>query len=168
MILHVDMDAFYASVEERDRPELAGNPVIVGGTPEGRGVVAAANYEARKFGVHSAMPASTAKRLCPKAIFLPSRLDRYGSVSDQIREIFYRVTPLVEPLSLDEAFLDVTGSQSLFGSPVEIRLKVKREIHDELQLVASVGVAPNKFLAKVASDLDKPDYSESFRGSWIS
>ena len=157
MILHVDMDAFYASVEERDRPELAGNPVIVGGTPEGRGVVATANYEARKFGVHSAMPASTAKRLCPRAIFLPSRLDHYGSVSDEIREIFHRVTPLVEPLSLDEAFLDVTGSQSLFGSSVEIGRKVKREIRDELQLVASVGVAPNKFLAKVASDLDKPD-----------
>jgi DNA polymerase IV len=157
MILHVDMDAFYASVEERDQPELVGQPVIVGGTPEGRGVVAAANYEARRYGVHSAMPAATAVRLCPHAVFVRPRMGHYAAVSDQIREIFLRYTPLVEPLSLDEAFLDVTGSEALFGPSVEIGRRIKREICDELQLTASVGVAPNKFLAKIASDLEKPD-----------
>ena len=157
MILHVDMDAFYASVEERERPELAGRPVIVGGTPEGRGVVAAANYEARKFGVHSAMPAVTAKRLCPHAVVLRPRMDFYASASQQIREIFERFTPLVEPLSLDEAFLDVTGSEGLFGPAAVIGRRIKREIREELQLTASVGVAVNKFLAKIASDLEKPD-----------
>ncbi len=119
MILHCDMDAFYASVEERDRPELVGHPVIVGGSPEKRGVVAAANYVARKYGVHSAMPAATAHRLCPQGIFLPPRIGYYAEISDQIREIYERFTPLVEPLSLDEAFLDVTGSEHLFGSAVE-------------------------------------------------
>ncbi len=157
MILHVDMDAFYASVEERERPELVGRPIIVGGTPEGRGVVAAANYVARKFGVHSAMPAATAKRLCPQAVVLRPRLDFYASVSAQIREIFTRYTPLVEPLSLDEAFLDVTGSAAVFGPADDIGRRIKREIREELQLTASVGVAVNKFLAKIASDLDKPD-----------
>lgn len=157
MILHVDMDAFYASVEERDRPELRGKPVIVGGTPQGRGVVAAANYEARKFGVHSAMPAARAKRLCPQAVFLPSRIDYYAQVSRQIRDIFHRFTPLVEPLSLDEAFLDATGSEALFGSSIEIGRQIKHQIRGKLELVASVGVAPNKFLAKMASDLEKPD-----------
>jgi DNA polymerase-4 len=157
MILHVDMDAFYASIEERERPELAGQPVVVGGTPEGRGVVAAANYEARKFGIHSAMPAARAKRLCPHAAFLPSRIRHYAEVAEQIREIFHRYTPLVEPLSLDEAFLDATGSESLFGPAVEIGHQIKCEIREQLKLVASVGIAPNKFLAKIASDLDKPD-----------
>ena len=156
-ILHVDMDAFYASVEERDRPELVGKPVIVGGTPEGRGVVAAATYVARKFGVHSAMPAVTAHRLCPRGIFLRPRMDHYAQVSDQIRAIFEKYTPLVEPLSLDEAFLDVTGSEPLFGSAVSIGRAIKQEIREQLRLVASVGVAPNKFLAKIASDLKKPD-----------
>jgi len=156
MILHVDMDAFYASVEIRERPELRGQPVIVGGTPAGRGVVAAASYEARKFGIHSAMPTAQAIRLCPQAVLLPCRMDYYAEVSRQIRDIFYRFTPLVEPLSLDEAFLDVTGSQSLFGSSVEIGRQIQREISANLRLVASVGVAPNKFLAKVASDLEKP------------
>ena len=157
MILHVDMDAFYASVEERDRPELRGKPVIVGGTPEGRGVVSAANYVVREVGVHSAMPAATAKRLCPNAVFLPTRMDYYAGVSKQIREIFGRFTPLVEPLALDEAFLDAAGSTRLFGPPDQIGRQIKSAIRDELNLVASVGVAPNKFLAKIASDLDKPD-----------
>ena len=157
MIIHADMDAFYASVEERDRPELIGKPVIVGGSPEKRGVVSAANYVARKYGVHSAMPAVTARRLCPHGIYLPPRIDYYAEVSRQIRDIFERFTPLVEPLSLDEAFLDVTGSESLFGPAVEIGRKIKQAIRGELRLVASVGVAPNKFLAKIASDLKKPD-----------
>lgn len=157
VILHVDMDAFYASVAVRDRPELRGKPVIVGGTPQGRGVVCAASYEARKFGVHSAMPAARAKKLCPQAVFLPTRMDYYAGISREIRDIFGRFTPLVEPLSLDEAFLDVTGSELLLGPPVEIGRQIKREIFKQLQLVASVGVAPNKFLAKIASDLDKPD-----------
>jgi DNA polymerase IV len=157
MILHVDMDAFYASVEERERPELAGKPLIVGGTPQGRGVVAAANYAVRKFGVHSAMPTATALRLCPHAVVLPPRLDFYAAISDQIREILLRYTPLVEPLSLDEAFVDVTGSEPLFGPSAEIGRRIRREVRDSVRLVASVGVAPNKFLAKIASDLEKPD-----------
>ena len=157
MILHCDMDAFYASVEERDRPELVGHPVIVGGSPEKRGVVAAANYVARRYGVHSAMPAVTARRLCPHGIFLPPRISYYAEVSSQIQEIFGRFTPLVEPLSLDEAFLDVTGSEQLFGPAVEIGRKIKQAVREETQLVVSVGVAPNKFLAKIASDLKKPD-----------
>jgi len=157
MIIHADMDAFYASVEERDRPELVGKPVIVGGSPEKRGVVSAANYVARKFGVHSAMPSATAHRLCPQGIYLPPRIDYYAEVSGQIRDIFERFTPLVEPLSLDEAFLDVTGSEGLFGSAVEIGRQIKQAIRTELRLVVSVGVAPNKFLAKIASDLKKPD-----------
>ena len=157
MILHVDMDAFYASVEERDHPELVGKPVIVGGTPAGRGVVAAANYVVRKFGVRSAMPTATALRLCPNAIVVRPRIAYYAEISAQIREIFDRFTPLVEPLSLDEAFLDVTGSEGLFGPAPEIARRIKQEIRKELRLVASVGVAPNKFVAKIASDLHKPD-----------
>ncbi|MGA2254966.1 MAG: DNA polymerase IV [Thermoguttaceae bacterium] len=157
MILHADMDAFYASVEERDRPELVGKPVIVGGSPVKRGVVSAANYVARRHGVHSAMPAVTARRLCPHGIYLPPRIDYYAEVSRQIRDIFERFTPLVEPLSLDEAFLDVTGSEHLFGPAVEIGRKIKWAVREELRMVVSVGVAPNKFLAKIASDLKKPD-----------
>jgi len=157
MVLHIDMDAFYASVEERENPALKGKPVIVGGSPKKRGVVAAANYEARKFGVHSAMPAARAVRLCPHGVFLPGRIDLYAEVSKQIREIFDRYTPLVEPLSLDEAFLDATGSEKLYGPAEAIGRRIKQEIKEELKLVASVGVAPNKFLAKIASDLDKPD-----------
>ena len=156
-ILHIDMDAFYASIEERDQPALAGKPVIVGGTPEGRGVVAAANYAARKYGIHSAMPAARARGLCPHAVFLPARHAYYAEVAHQIRAIFRRYTPLVEPLSLDEAFLDVSDSRKLFGQPPAIGRTVKREIAHELRLTASVGVAPNKFLAKVASDFGKPD-----------
>lgn len=157
MILHIDMDAYYASVEMRDRPELKGQPVVVGGTPEGRGVVSAANYEARKYGVRSAMPAGRAKRLCPHAVFLPPRMEIYADVSHKIHEIFQRYTPLIEPLSLDEAFLDVSGSEGLFGTTEEIGRRIKDEILQDLDLVASVGVAPNKFLAKIASDLEKPD-----------
>ena len=157
MILHVDMDAFYTSVEERDDPTLCGKPVIVGGTPEGRGVVAAANYAVRKFGVHSAMATTNALKLCPDAIVLRPRMEHYAQISKQIREIFYRYTPEVEPLSLDEAFLDATGSVNLFGSVETIGRAIKQDIRKELNLVASVGVAPNKFLAKLASDLDKPD-----------
>jgi DNA polymerase IV len=157
MILHCDMDAFYASVEERERPELVGKPVIVGGSPEKRGVVSAANYVARKFGVHSAMPSATAHRLCPDGVYLPPRIGYYAEVSRQIRDVFERFTPLVEPLSLDEAFLDVTGSEHLFGDAVEIGRQIKLAIREGIRLVVSVGVAPNKFLAKIASDLRKPD-----------
>lgn len=157
VILHIDMDAFYASVEERDCPQLKGHPVIVGGDPEGRGVVAAANYIAREFGVHSAMPAATARRLCPTAIFLRPRLDYYAEISRRIHAIFERYTPVVEPLSLDEAFLDVTASQRLFGDARTIGKRLKKDISEELMLVGSVGIAPNKFLAKLASDLEKPD-----------
>ncbi|SCZ54614.1 DNA polymerase IV [Thiohalomonas denitrificans] len=156
-ILHVDMDAFFASVEVRERPELRGRPVIVGGTPEGRGVVAAASYEARRFGVHSAMPTATALRLCPKAVVLPPRHGLYSQVSRRIHTVFERYTPQIEPLSLDEAFLDVTGSLRLFGSAAAIGRRIKGEILEELGLIASVGVAPNKFLAKLASDMNKPD-----------
>jgi DNA polymerase IV len=156
-ILHVDMDAFYASVEQRDRPELRGRPVIVGGSGEGRGVVCAASYEARTFGVHSAMPAVTAKRLCPQGVFLPPRMSYYAGIARQLHDIFLSFTPLVEPLSLDEAFLDVRGCEGLFGPAVEIARKLKTKIHGELELVASIGVAPNKFLAKLASDLCKPN-----------
>ncbi|MDQ3331089.1 MAG: DNA polymerase IV [Planctomycetota bacterium] len=156
MILHVDMDAFYASVEERERPELKDRPVIVGGSPQGRGVVCAANYIARTFGVHSAQPAARAVRLCPQAVFLKPRFDLYSSVSRQIREIFHRYTPLVEPLSLDEAFLDVTGSERLFGDGETIGRAIQKAIRDELSLPCSVGVAPTKFVAKIASDLRKP------------
>ncbi len=156
-IIHVDMDAFYASVEIRERPELRGCPVVVGGTPEGRGVVAAASYEARRFGIHSAMPAAAARRLCPQAVFLPPRHDFYAEVSRSLHGIFRRYTPQVEPLALDEAFLDVTGSLRLFGSAAAMGRRIKEEIRSELKLVASVGVGPNKFIAKLASDARKPD-----------
>jgi DNA polymerase-4 len=156
-ILHVDMDAFYASVEQRDRPELRGQPVIVGGSSGTRGVVCAASYEARQYGVHSAMPSSRARQLCPHGIFLPVRMDHYVQIARQIREIFLAFTPLVEPLSLDEAFLDVRGCETLFGPATEIAVQLKARIRKEIELVASIGVAPNKFLAKVASDLSKPD-----------
>jgi len=156
-ILHVDMDAFYASIEQREQPELRNKPVIVGGSPNGRGVVAAASYEAREFGVHSAMPASRAYRLCPNAIFVKPRISLYAEVGHEVREILGSFTPLVEPLSLDEAFLDVTGSQKLHDSAVEIGHAIRERIKNELNLIASVGIAPNKFLAKIASDHDKPN-----------
>ena len=155
-ILHVDMDAFYSSVEQRDHPELRGRPVIVGGI-QGRGVVCAASYEARMFGVHSALPTSTAKRLCPHGIFLPVRMKHYAEIGRQIRDIFFSFTPLVEPLSLDEAFLDVHGCEGLFGPAPEIARQIKQRVRAETDLIASVGVAPNKYLAKLASDYGKPD-----------
>ena len=157
MIIHVDMDAFYASVEIRDNPDLLGLPVAVGGAPTGRGVICAASYAARKFGVRSAMPAREALRRCPNLIFIKPRMNHYASVSRQIRAIFFSFTSLVEPLSLDEAFLDVGGCERLFGPPAEIAKQIKQKILDEVGLIASAGVAPNKYLAKVASDLDKPD-----------
>lgn len=155
-IIHVDMDAFFASVEQLDRPELKGKAVIVGGSRGDRGVVSAASYEARAFGVHSAMPLRTARKLCPQGIFLPVRFERYSHFSKIIREIFHRYTPLVEPLSSDEAFLDVRGCEALFGTAQEIGQKIQADILRETGLTASVGVAPNKFLAKLASDLKKP------------
>jgi DNA polymerase IV len=157
MILHIDMDAFYAAIEIRDNPKLANLPVIVGGSADGRGVVSTANYIARKFGVHSAMPASRAKRLCPSAVFIRPRMNHYAAISKQIREIFESYTDLVEPLSLDEAFIDVRGSQALFGDATTIAKQIKARIRSEVGLTASAGIAPNKFLAKVASDLEKPD-----------
>jgi DNA polymerase-4 len=156
-IIHVDMDAFYASVEQLDRPELRGKAVIVGGDPKSRGVVSAASYKARGFGVHSAMPTARALRLCPHAVLLPVRMERYAEVSHAIHAIFERYTPLVEPISLDEAFLDVTDSTNLFGTAEQIGRAIKKEIKEQTQLTASVGIAPNKFLAKLASDLKKPD-----------
>lgn len=156
-IIHIDMDAFYASVEQRDFPEYRGKPLIVGGSPEGRGVVAAASYEVRKFGVHSAMPAARAVRLCPHAIFVKPRFEVYRKVSKQIREIFFEYTDLVEPLSLDEAYLDVTENHINLPSATLIAQKIRKRIQEKTRLTASAGVAHNKFLAKVASDLDKPD-----------
>jgi len=155
-ILHIDMDAFYASVEEQDRPELKGKPLIVGGTG-GRGVVAAASYAVRRFGVRSAMPMREALRLCPEAIVVHPRMARYKEISDQVFAIFRQFTPQVEGLSLDEAFLDVTASQQLLGNPEGIGAEIRRRIAEQTGLTASVGIATNKLLAKIASDLNKPD-----------
>ena len=157
MIIHVDMDAFYASVEIRDNPSLIGKPVVVGGSPTGRGVISAASYEARKFGIYSAMPSREALRKCSSLVFVKSRMSHYAAVSRQIRQIFFKFTSLVEPLSLDEAFLDVSGCQRLFGTAPDIARQIKSKILADTGLIASAGVAPNKFLAKVASDLHKPD-----------
>ena len=152
------MDAFYASVEQRDRPGLKGKPVIVGGDPQSRGVVAACSYEARKFGIHSAMASSTAYRLCPDAVFIRPRFDMYRAVSEQIREIFCEYTDLVEPLSLDEAFLDVTENYLGMPSATLIAREIKKKIYERTgKLTASAGVSFNKFIAKVASDMNKPD-----------
>lgn len=155
-IIHIDMDAFYASVEQRDNPELRGKPVAVG-YPEARGVVAAASYEARKFGVHSAMPSVTAKRKCPELIFVPHRFDVYRAVSRQIQAIFAEYTPLIEPLSLDEAYLDVTENLKGMQLATEIAEEIRARIRAETRLTASAGVSYNKFLAKIASDQRKPD-----------
>lgn len=156
-IIHVDMDAFYASVEQRDFPEYRGKPVVVGGTPEQRGVVAACSYEARKFGIHSAMPAAQAHKKCPHAIFLKARFSVYREVSKQIHEVFNQFTDLVEPLSLDEAYLDVSNNQDFSGSATLIAKEIKKRIKEITDLNASAGVSYNKFLAKIASDMDKPD-----------
>ena len=157
-IIHIDMDAFYASVEQRDNPELRGKAVAVGGSPEGRGgVVATASYEARKFGVRSAMPSKKALQLCPHIIFIRPRFAVYKEVSQKIREIFRRYTDLIEPLSLDEAYLDVTEDKQNIGSAIDVAKLIKQAINDELQLTASAGVSVNKFVAKIASDMNKPD-----------
>lgn len=159
-VLHVDMDAFYAAVEERDRPELRGKPVIIGADPRGgagRGVVSTASYAARKFGVSSAMPISTAWRLCPQGIFISPDMGKYSAVSEEIRVIFLMFTDLVEPISVDEAFLDVTASVRLFGDGETIARRIKARIREQTRLTASVGVATAKLIAKIASDLEKPD-----------
>src|SRR5688572_10738262 len=155
-ILHADMDAFYASIEQRDNPELRGRPVIVGAV-SGRGVVAAASYEARRFGVHSAMPGFRARQLCPDAVFLPSNMRLYAAVSAQIQAIFEDFTPLVEPLALDEAFLDISGSAHLFGGALPAARELKRRVRELTGLRVSVGLAPNKLVAKIACSLGKPD-----------
>ncbi len=157
-IIHIDMDAFYASIEQRDHPEYRGKPIVVGGSPQGRGgVVATASYEARKFGIRSAMPSKKAVQLCPDVIFIRPRFEVYKEVSSKIREIFHRYTDLIEPLSLDEAFLDVTSDKQNIGSAIEIATLIRKAIKDELQLTASAGVSVNKFVAKIASDIKKPD-----------
>jgi DNA polymerase-4 len=157
VVLHVDLDAYYASIEQRDHPELRGKPVVVGGSPQSRGVVATCSYEARAFGVRSAMPAKTAYRLCPQAIFLPPRFDVYRSVSAQIMAIFKSITPLVEPLSLDEAYLDITSVVSNLQDAELVARTIKQRIKDETGLTASAGVSFNKLLAKLGSDAHKPD-----------
>ncbi len=156
-ILHLDLDAFYASIEQRDHSEYRGKPVIVGGSPDRRGVVATASYEARKFGVHSAMPSRTAYRLCPQAIFLPARFEVYRAVSHQIMAIFRQQIALVEPLSLDEAYLDVTDAVRNLEEAARLAQEIKRQIWEQTQLTASAGVSYCKFLAKIASDAHKPD-----------
>lgn len=155
MILHIDMDAFFASIEQLDNPTLKGKPVIVGGAK--RGVVSTASYEARVFGVHSAMPIFEAKRLCPDGVYLPVRMPRYREVSDKIISILEEFSPLLEQVSIDEAFLDISGTQKLHGTPEEVAFKIKRKIKEDTSLTCSIGIAPNKFLAKIASDANKPD-----------
>lgn len=156
-IIHVDMDAFYASVEQRDFPEYRGKPIVVGGSPDGRGVVATASYEARKYGIRSAMSSWKALQLCPHVLFVYPRFEAYKIASQHIRSIFQRYTDLIEPLSLDEAFLDVTEDKAGIGSAMEIAQRIKQEIKEELGLTASAGVSVNKFVAKIASDMQKPD-----------
>jgi len=156
-IVHIDMDAFFASVEQKDNPKLRGKPLIVGGNPKNRGVVAACSYEARHFGIHSAMPCAKAAKLCPAAIFVKPRMERYREVSAKIMAIFRQYTPIVEPLSVDEAFLDVTVNNGNHPSATLLAQKICEQIYQELQLTASAGVSFNKFLAKVASDLNKPN-----------
>jgi DNA polymerase-4 len=156
-ILHADLDAFYASVEQLDNPELRGKPVVVGGPPESRGVVAAASYEAREFGVRSAMPMSRALRVCPKAVRVSPRFDRYGEVSRQVMTVFREITPLIEPLSLDEAFLDATEQAPAFGGPEALAREIKHRVKERTGLTISIGGGTNKTIAKIASEMDKPD-----------
>jgi DNA polymerase-4 len=156
-IMHVDLDAFYSSIEQRDHPELRGKPVVVGGHPDARGVVATASYEARRFGVHSAMPTRTALRLCPNAILVRPRFDVYGAVSAQLHDLFAALTPLIEPIALDEAFLDVSALLPSPAEAAETARALKQRIHAETGLTGSIGVAVNKLVAKVASDRQKPD-----------
>ncbi|MDH4298553.1 MAG: DNA polymerase IV, partial [Cyclobacteriaceae bacterium] len=157
-IIHIDMDAFYASIEQRDNPDYRGKAIAVGGSPEGRGgVVATASYEARRFGIHSAMSSKRAVQLCPELIFVRPRFDAYKEASQKIRAIFQRYTDLIEPLSLDEAYLDVTADKLRIGSAIDIARLIKKSIQDELQLTASAGISVNKFVAKIASDMNKPD-----------
>jgi len=159
-IIHVDMDAFFASIEQRDNPAYKRKPVIVGADPKngkGRGVVSTCSYNARKFDIHSGMPISIAYKKCPKAIFLPVNMSRYAEISYKIFEILERFTPDIEPISIDEAFLDITGSHHLFGSPIDTCKKIKNTIKKETGLTASIGLAPNKMTAKIASDFNKPD-----------
>lgn len=155
-IIHIDMDAFYASIEQRDNKNLRGKPVIVGGTPHSRGVVATCSYEARKYGIHSAMSSKIAYKRCPYAHFVRPRFDVYNQISSEIRKIFYRYTDLIEPLSLDEAYLDVTNNKKNIKYATQIAKMIKKDIYDELGLTASAGVSYNKFLAKIASDYEKP------------
>ncbi|KAA3616233.1 MAG: DNA polymerase IV [Calditrichaeota bacterium] len=160
VIMHLDMDAFFAAVEQLDNPEYRGKPVVVGADPKGgrgRGVVSTCSYEARKFGIHSALPISQAYRLCPHAIFVRGRMQRYADLSHQIMHILKNYSPVIEQISIDEAFIDITGSLKLFGSALEVARKVKNDIFQQTGLRASVGLAPNKFIAKIASDLEKPD-----------
>ncbi|HDQ00814.1 MAG TPA: DNA polymerase IV [bacterium] len=160
VILHIDMDAFFAAIEELDHPEYRGQPIIVGADPKagaGRGVVSTCNYKAREYGIHSAMPISRAYKLCPYAVYLSPRMSRYLEISQKIQAIFHEFTPIVEPLSIDEAFLDVTGCIRLFGEPITIAQQIKERIRQQTGLTASIGIAPSKFVAKIASDLEKPD-----------
>jgi DNA polymerase-4 len=156
VVLHADMDAFFASIEQRDRPELRGRPVIVGAT-SGRGVVAAASYEARRFGVRSAMPGFRARELCPDGVFLPSNMELYAAVSAEVHQVFLEFTPQIEPIALDEAFLDVTGSFGLYGDASRLARRLKQRVREETELTVSVGVAPSKLVAKIACTLGKPD-----------
>ncbi|MDZ7672165.1 MAG: DNA polymerase IV [Halanaerobiales bacterium] len=157
-IIHVDMDAFYAAVEQLDNPKLKGKPVIIGGVSlDNRGVVSTASYEARKFGIHSAMPIAQAKKLCPHGIYLPGRGKRYSELSNQIFEILKQITPKIEKISIDEAYLDIKGCHRLYGDSYKIAKLIKEKVKNQTGLICSVGVASNKFLAKIASDLEKPD-----------
>ena len=156
-IIHIDLDAFYTSVEQRDNPKFRDLPVVVGGRPESRGVVAAASYQARRFGIHSAMPMKTALRLCPQLVILPQRMDVYRNLSAQIHKIFLQYTHLVEPVALDECYLDVTHNLKGISTATQTAVTIKQQIQQQMQLTASAGVASNKFLAKIASDMDKPD-----------
>ena len=156
IILHIDMDAFYASVEQLDNPDLKGKPVIVGGTSR-RGVVSAASYEARKYGVYSAMPIFQARKKCPEAILVPVRMERYKELSRRIMGILESFSPLIEQVSIDEAYMDLSGTYRLFGSPEDLVVEIKKRIKNETRLTCSIGIAPNKLMAKIASDMDKPD-----------